>query len=104
MLPSQNTQTRLHNLTTEAELNKLKGESTDKPILILFWASWDEPSSLLKSMLEEMPTVYKSVNFASVDCDESELVDTLNVDSLQSIVILHPEGSDRKQEVIEAVS
>ena len=50
--------------------------------MILFWAEWDESSNNLKSMMEEMPNVYQSLLFAYVNCDESDLVDTLDVDTV----------------------
>ena len=59
----------------------------------MFWASWDESSELLKNMMNEMPKVYSKVRFAFVDCDESDLVDTLDVDTVQTLVCIHPEGS-----------
>jgi len=48
-------------LETEADLNKVKKECADKAIVILFWASWDENSEKLKSMMEEMPKVYTNL-------------------------------------------
>jgi hypothetical protein len=33
-------------------------------------------------MIEEMPAQYKSLRFLYVDCDESELVDVLDVDTV----------------------
>jgi len=52
-------------------------------------------------MMEEMPKVYHSLFVAYIDCDESDLIDTLNVETVQTVVILHPEGSMRKMEKIE---
>jgi glutaredoxin-related protein len=83
-------------LATEEDLNTLKKGCSDKAILILFWAEWDESSQTLKSMMEEMPSVYTSVRFAYVDCDESDLVETLDVDTVQTLVCVHPDGSDKK--------
>ena len=47
-------------------------------------------------MMEEMPKVYKNVRLAYVDCDESDLVETLDVETVQTLVVLHPEGSGKK--------
>ena len=66
--------------------------------MVLFWASWDETSEQLKGMMEEMPKNYGSLAFAYVDCDESELVDTLDVETIQTLVCLHPDGSNKKME------
>jgi glutaredoxin-related protein len=48
--------------------------------------------------------VYKSVQVAYVDCDEADdLVDTLDVETVQTIVILHPTGSNKAPEKIEGI-
>lgn len=78
-------------LNTEAEFKNLKKKCTEKPILVLFWASWDENSSLLKNMMAEMPQAYTKVQLAYVDCDESELVDVLDIDTVQTIAVIHPD-------------
>ena len=87
--------TALLELKTEADLNKIKKDCADKGIVILFWASWDDASEHLKSMMEEMPKVYSNLRFAFVDCDESDLVDTLTVENVQTVVCVHPEGSGK---------
>ena len=69
-------------LDSEDELKELKKQCTDRAIMILFWASWDEGSEQLKGMMEEMPKVYSSVRLAYVDCDSSDLVDTLDVENV----------------------
>ena len=94
MLPSTSASAFIQ-LTDEASLNELKKKCTDKPILVLFWASWDESSEQLKGMMEEMPKAYSSLSLAYVDCDESDLVDTLEVDTVQTLVVVHPEGSNK---------
>ena len=85
-------------VNTEEDLKALKKECTDKAIFILFWASWDESSETLKSMMEEMPSVYQNLRLAYVNCDESDLVDVLEVETVQTIVVIHPEGSGKKDE------
>ena len=43
-----------------------------------------------------MPKVYKNVRLAYLDCDVAEdLVDALDVEHVQTLVLLHPEGSNR---------
>ena len=49
-------------------------------------------------MIEEMPNVYTNLKFAYVDCDESDLVDTLDVENVQTVVVVHPEGSGKKND------
>ena len=69
------------------------------------WASWDSHSQNLLSMLQEMPSIYKNVQVAYVDCDEAEdLIDSLDVDTVQTVVVLHPIGSEsRSNEKIEGI-
>ena len=87
-------------LGTNEDLEKMKAQCLDKPIIVLLWASWDEHSENLLKMMEEMPKVYKSVQVAYVDCDEADdLVDTLDVETVQTIVILHPTGSNKATSV-----
>ena len=92
-------------VATPKELDKLKAQCLDCPIILLMWASWDSHSQNLLSMLQEMPSVYKNVQVAYVDCDEAEdLVDELNVDTVQTVVVLHPIGSEaRSTEKIEGI-
>ena len=42
MLPGSNTKSEFKKLETEEDLKALKKVATDKAILILFWADWDE--------------------------------------------------------------
>ena len=44
-------------------------------------------------MMDEMPKAYNNVRLTYVDCDESDLVDTFDVDTVQTIMVLHPEGA-----------
>ena len=41
-------------LKTLEELEKQRKETTDKCILLLFWADWDQPSHLLRDILSEL--------------------------------------------------
>lgn len=50
-------------------------------------------------MLEEVPKVYKNIRVAYIDCDEADdLVDELDVDTVQTLVIIHPDGSEKETE------
>ena len=40
---------------------KLRTDTTDRVIMVLFGAEWDEPSQVLRSMLEEFPQAYASI-------------------------------------------
>ena len=104
MLPATTpSDTSLKLCNTEAELNDLKKQCPDRALALLFWASWDQSSDTLKGMMEEMPKVYKSIRLAYVDCDESDLVDVLDVDTVQSLVVLHPEGSGKAVQKFEGI-
>jgi hypothetical protein len=48
--------------------------------------------------MEEMPKVYQNVRLAYCDSEESDLVDTLDVETVQTIVVIHPQGSGRDLE------
>jgi len=83
MLPSTSkTDSPIEQINTEEELKKIQKDNPDKPVILLFWASWDQASEVLKSMMTEMPKAYKSVRLGYVDCDESDLVDTLDVETV----------------------
>lgn len=80
-------------------LEELHGKCTDRALLLLCWASWDQPSDALKSQLEEVPKVYKNVRVAYIDCDEADaIIDELDVDTVQTLVIIHPNGSGKNME------
>lgn len=68
--------------------------------MILCWASWDNISENLKSMMEEMPKIYKNITFLYIDCDEAEdIIDYLNVDTVQTIVVMHPQASTKEEKI-----
>ena len=70
-------------LTTLKELNDVKKTCTEKAIVILFWAEWDDRSDTLRSMMEEMPKVYKNIHLAYINCDDSEeMIDHFGVENV----------------------
>ena len=54
-------------------------------------------------MMEEMPKAYKNVKLTFVDCDESDLVEVLDIENVQTLVVLHPEGSGKDMEKVVGV-
>jgi len=54
-------------------------------------------------MMEEMPKFFNKIVFTYIDTDESEVVDTLNLDSVQTVLLLHPATSDKKEEKIVGI-
>jgi len=59
--------------------------------VILLSADWDEQSKHVKSMISEMPATFPALKFCWVDCDKSEdLVDHFSVDSVPSLILVHP--------------
>ena len=95
-------------VNTMKELESLKQKCLDCPIILLTWASWDTHSQNLLSMMQEMPAIYANVQVAYVDCDEEEaggLVEGMGVDSVQTIIIMHPLGAaePRDTQTIEGV-
>lgn len=54
-------------------------------------------------MMEEMPKFFNKIVFTYIDTDESEVVDTLNLDSVQTVLLLHPASSGKKEEKIVGI-
>jgi len=54
-------------------------------------------------MMEEMPKFFNKIVFTYIDTDESEIVDTLNLDSVQTVLLLHPTTSGKKEEKIVGI-
>ena len=45
-----------------------------------------------------MPAIYKNIQVAYVDCDEAEeLVENLNVETVQTVLVMHPIGSEARE-------
>ena len=77
------------------QYKKLRTATTDKAILVLFAAEWDESSQLLKQMLQERANQELSgmvtTLLAWVDCDAGEdLVEHFDIDVVPSLVVLLP--------------
>ena len=89
---SSNKANELYELIDVPAFQKLRNDTTDKLIAILFYAEWDASSMQLKEMVSEMPKAYSQVKFATVDCDAaSDLVDHFSqVDSVPSLLLAHP--------------
>lgn len=76
------------------QYKKLRAATTDKVILVLFSAAWDDASKVLQEMLEERvrqnfaPT---TLIFNWVDCDiADDLVEHFDVESVPSLVVVLP--------------
>ena len=82
----------LKELSTKEDFLKLRNDTTDKLLVVLLYASWDDSSMQLKKMVDQMPSVFASVKFGVVDCDAApDLVDHFeDVDSVPSLVMCHP--------------
>ena len=61
--------------------------------MLLFWADWDDNSELLRKKMEIMTKKYKNLRFAYTDFEESELTSILDIEIVQTIVVLHPYNS-----------
>ena len=51
--------------------------------------------------MSEMPKVYDKVQLAFVDSDESDLVDVLEIENVQTVVVIHPEVACKKPEKVQ---
>lgn len=68
-------------IETAQQFKEMRSSVTDKAIVLLVTASWNEQSQMLKEMAREMPSSYPSVKLCWFDCDElAELVDQFEVD------------------------
>lgn len=82
---------QLTTFTHMEEYEKLRKATTDKLILILVAAEWDDASKLLLQMVAEMPSNFRSIKFAVVDADQvPSLVDHFQIDAVPSVVLMHP--------------
>jgi len=81
-------------LTQVDEYKKLRAATTDKIILVLFTADWDESSRILHQMVSERVRqnfAADTMLFNWVDCDLAEdLVDHFDVESVPSLVLVMP--------------
>ena len=81
-------------LTQLDQYKKLRAATTDKVIVILFSADWDESSRVLKEMLDERVRTnfgFATIIFNWVDCDQAEdLVDHFDIESVPSLAIVLP--------------
>lgn len=64
-------------------------KSSDKPVLVDFWAQWCAPCKVLMPMLEKITASYQGeLLLAKVDCDvEQDIVARLGVQSLPTVVL-----------------
>ena len=78
-------------ISNKEEFDKLRQATTDKLLLVLFVAEWDESSKILHQMIKEMPTNFNQIKFAVVDADQvSSLVEKFQIDSVPAVVLMHP--------------
>lgn len=78
-------------LSTLEEFQNLRKQTTDKLIIILFTAEWDESSTLLGQMVAQMPGNFDYIKFATVDADQATpLVEHFKIDAVPAVVLLHP--------------
>ena len=85
------TEGQVLHLETLTQYQKLRAETTDKVICILFVADWDESSGVLREMLKEMPQAMSSVIFCQVNCDQGEdLVNDFDIESVPTLAAVYP--------------
>ena len=81
-------------LTELEQYKKIRAATTDKIILVLFSASWDESSRILQEMVQERVRqnfAVSTIIFTWVDCDQGEeLVEHFDVEAVPSLVIVLP--------------
>lgn len=66
-------------------------ESAVRPVLVSFWASWDEPSTAMAPVLEKIAADYNGAFLlAKVDAEQlQQLVSQFGVQSLPTVMVMH---------------
>lgn len=66
-------------------------ESAVRPVLVSFWASWDEPSTAMAPVLEQLATQHDGAFLlAKVNAEElQQLASQFGVQSLPTIMVMH---------------
>jgi len=78
-------------LNSQVDYEAVRKLTTDKPMIMLVSAEWDEPSSHLMRMFVEMPQSRPHCKFAKIDADEgTALVDMFEVDAVPALIVVHP--------------
>lgn len=75
------------------QMDKSKTDSSDKLVLIDFYATWCGPCKAMSPVMEQMEEKYGDrIEFKKVDVDQDgELAQKYNVESIPNIVILSPD-------------
>ena len=85
-------------LASQEDLKTLRVETPNKLICLLMTAEWDQPSQLLKGMMQEMAKNVSSIAFCWVDCEQAEdLQDAFSIESVPSLVLLHPNKKEHEK-------
>lgn len=65
--------------------------STDKPVVIDFWAAWCAPCMSTKPVLEKLGREYaETVEFLPINADESpEILDQFRVFGIPTVIVIH---------------
>ena len=99
-----NTTATLTTLESIEEFSKLRQATTDKLLLILVGASWDQPSQTLLDMLSHAPQHNPHVRFAYTDGEKNEaLMEKFSLEMVPSVIMLHPhkEKPDLKESGVD---
>lgn len=79
------------------EYRELIKSSTDKIIIIEFFATWCNPCKMVAPVLEELVNKSDKVEIYKMDVDEnSELADDLNIHSIPTL-LFYKDGEIKKQ-------
>jgi thioredoxin 1 len=71
--------------------------SSDKPVLIDFWAEWCTPCKMIAPILEELAREQPNIQIAKLDTDANpEIAMRFNVMSIPTLLVIH-DGEIKKR-------
>jgi thioredoxin 1 len=71
--------------------------SSDKPVLVDFWADWCTPCKMIAPILEELAQEQPEIQIAKLDVDANpEIAMRFNVMSIPTLLLIH-EGEIKKR-------
>lgn len=71
-------------------------ETTEKPVLVDFWAEWCAPCQMIKPILEKLSLdkdLKEKIDFVSIDVESNdELASKYDVRAIPTLLLIHPKN------------